>query len=119
MSRTRLGFPILVASVLASACAPIATESPADMACAAAVPKALELLPSSVTVQVETIDAGRSGSAVSCKVSGPADSVMIDATASCAGTVEELQYCTTINQISMMDGTIIYPGEGSTPETGE
>ena len=99
-----------------SACEP-AAPNPNDTACAIAVTKALELLPSGVTVEVGQIESGRSGDKLSCKVTGNQANVMIDATLTCMGDQAELEACTTIDGISTLTDEVLYPlSNGTDPE---
>ena len=81
----------------------------ADAACAIAVAKALPLLPENIEVEAAQIMSGKSGQAVSCKVTGNRDHIMIDATTTCTVGADALMECTTIDAIQTMDGEPVYP----------
>lgn len=91
-----------------AACGGAKTDRATEAACAVSVTKALPLLPARVDVDVAKIESGRSGEAVSCKVTGSKEHLMIDATVTCSGGADALMECTTIDAIHNMAGELIY-----------
>lgn len=81
----------------------------ADTACDVAVAKAMPLLPEGVDIDVMEIEPGKSGEAVSCKIVGADQSLMVDATVTCSGGTDALMECTTIDGIQTMLGEVLYP----------
>lgn len=106
ITKTRLAAALALASL--TACGGTTADRSTDAACAMVVTKALELLPDGVRVDVQEIEAGRSGSAVSCSVSGSKTNILVDATVTCRGSANELATCTTIDAIHGMAGEVFY-----------
>ncbi|MGB3627183.1 MAG: hypothetical protein WA989_15230 [Henriciella sp.] len=92
-----------------AACGPAETDRATEAACAIAVNKALPLLAESVKVDVAKIESGKSGDALSCKVTGAQEHLMIDATVTCSGGADALMECTTIDSIQTVAGDVLYP----------
>ena len=92
-----------------SACAPASGPSASADACKTAVRLALAYLPDGLVGEVTEIEAGMSGKAVSCAVTGTHARVMVDATLACPEGTGDLSACTQIDGIHAMDGSRIWP----------
>ncbi len=101
-------FALGVSLCLPAACGGVNADRSTEAACAMVVTKALDLLPPDVRVDVQKIESGRSGSAVSCSVTGTKMNVLIDATVTCRGSANELSSCTTIDAIHDLKGQTLY-----------
>ena len=109
MSRTLLA-GIVTSSLLLGACgAEVSAKRAAVSACEAAVVKAADVLPDGLVANVLGIEAGQSGTAVSCAVKAEAAHLMVDATVTCSGDSDTLLQCTAIDAVQTMDGQLLYP----------
>ncbi|MEM5516703.1 hypothetical protein WNY37_07060 [Henriciella sp. AS95] len=117
MSKPRVSIISIASFLILAACGGADGTRANDAACAVTVLKTLDMLPDDMSVHVEKIESGRSGNALSCKVTGPGDNIMIDATVTCSGGADELDACITIDGISTLNGEIIYPADLPDTET--
>ena len=109
MSRYLIG-AILVSPLLIGACgAELSTKRAALSACEAAVEKAVTVLPEGLVQNISDIEAGQSGTAVSCAVKADSAHIMVDATVKCSGDADTLRACTAIDAVQTMDGQLLYP----------
>lgn len=109
MSRTFLGGILLSSLTLGACSAELSTKRAALSACEAAVEKAAAVLPDGLVSNVTGIEAGQSGTAVSCAVKAEKAHLMVDATVTCSGNAEALLQCTAIDAVQTMDGQLLYP----------
>lgn len=108
---TRFTFAALIsAPLIMGACgAKLSSERQALSACEAAVERAASVLPAGLVSNVTSIEAGQSGTAVSCAVQSDEAHLMVDATVTCSGESDDLLQCTAIDAVQTMDGQLLYP----------
>ena len=110
MSRTVLASILLLSPLVLGACgAEVSAKRAALTACEAAVEKAADVLPDGLVANVMGIEAGQSGTAVSCAVKAERAHLMVDATVTCSGDASTLLQCTAIDAVQTMDGQLLYP----------
>ena len=110
MARTLKACVAFVSIGLIAACtAETSAKRTAITACEAAVLKAATVLPDGLVNEVTGIEAGKSGTAVSCAVQSADAHLMIDATITCSGSADELAACTAIDAVQTMEGVFLYP----------
>ncbi|MEQ8558951.1 MAG: hypothetical protein RIB03_11595 [Henriciella sp.] len=100
---------IPVALWLCACTAEPAPNETAMTACEAALDKAAEILPTDLVSDVTDMEAGQSGTAVSCAVRSDKAHLMIDARITCAGPEVDFAKCTAIEAVQTMDGVSLYP----------
>ena len=99
MARIFLACVALASVGLAACTAESSVKRTALTACEAAVLKAATILPDGLMTEVSGIEAGKSGTAVSCAVKSADAHLMIDATITCSGTADDLAACTAIDAV--------------------
>lgn len=101
---------LAAAPLLITACgAKLSGERQAMSSCEAAVERAASVLPEGLVSNVTSIEAGQSGTAVSCAVQSDEAHLMVDATVTCSGDGDDLLDCTAIDAVQTMDGQLLYP----------
>jgi len=109
MSRILLAGIVVFPLILGACGAKISAKRAALTACEAAVEKAADVLPDGLVANVMGIEAGQSGTAVSCAVKAERAHLMVDATVTCSGDASDLLQCTAIDAVQTMDGQLLYP----------